>query len=317
MDELDAGLLREMLREQVLIWGGIEPRLRTTELADRLDVDRTTVWSRLRAWEEQGFLVGQEVLPNPSLFGAGIAGGDIRIDDPRQKAQALEALQLVDGVLYGFDMLGPYVLVAYAQETQAGLDRCLQLVSQLPEVDEVSMCVPFEPPGSQIEPTSLDWRLIDALRSHPDAPLGEVADHAGISRRTFTRRYGELLDAQALWSFPLFDFSRYRGAVLARYVVLIDDPARSSDVVNACQDHMPLMLWSESLDSLASNPEIEQPWVDAYCQLDTAAEAEDLQRWLLDQPGVDEVEVYFPRRWFVVPAWFDERIERELKRGTS
>ena len=123
MDDLDMGILREMSRGRVAFWGGMDPRVGTTEIADRLGVNRTTVWSRLKSWEKDGFLIRQEVVPNPRLFGAGVAGGGVRVDDPRRKAEVLHALALVDGVIGGVDNVGPWIGLQYAHESTAALTR--------------------------------------------------------------------------------------------------------------------------------------------------------------------------------------------------
>lgn len=313
MDGLDAAILREMWRDQTLIWGGLDPRLGTTEIADRLDVDRTTVWSRLKAWRETGFLVRQEVVPNPALFGAGVAVGDVRVDDPQARGQALEAIQLVDGILSGLDQVGPYTLLLYAVESEAALERCRRLVGQLPGVDEVSMCLPFEPPRNRIEPTATDWRILAALRRLPDAPLHEVAEEAGVSRRTLTRRYGELLEASAIWSFPVLDFTCYRDAVLARFMVMLPDPEAVPGFANTCQRELKEMVWWDAMEDMSSQVKLEQASVDVYCHLGSAAEVEEVQTWLLGLDSVEAVEVFFPKAWFVVPSWFDERIMPKLE----
>lgn len=312
MDELDAAILGEMWRDQVLIWGGLDPRLSTSDLADRLDVDRTTVWARLKAWREEGFLVRQEVVPNPSIFGAGVAGGDLRVDDPRHKDQALDALRLVDGILCGVDQVGPYTLLLYAVESQAALERCRTLVGKLPHVDEASMCIPFEPPASQLAPSETDWRILEALRRLGDRPMTEVAEAAGVSRRTLTRRYGELLDADAVWSFPVLDFTCYRGAVMARFVVTLPDAEAIPALVNTCQRELEEMVSWDTMDHVSPDLDLPGAWVDVYCHLPSAAQTEEVQTWLLDLDGVREVEVFFPKAWFVVPSWFDERITKQL-----
>lgn len=66
-------------------WGSLDPRISTREVARRLRLDPTTVWSRLRSWQRNGFLLGYSVVPNPTLFGAGLAGGSVRIADSRAK----------------------------------------------------------------------------------------------------------------------------------------------------------------------------------------------------------------------------------------
>lgn len=316
MDELDAAIFRELHRDRSFLWGGIDIRLGTTALAERLDVDRSTIWARLNAWEEGGFLVGQEVLPNPSLFGAGVAGGDIRVDDPRDKPEVFSSLELVDGVLAWVDQLGPWVLVAYARETAGGLDRCRRLVGELPGVDEASMCIPFRGPESLIEPTDRDWHILAGLRKDPDRPLAEVAEEVGVSRRTLTRRYSQLIETQAIWSFPTFDFSRYEGAAIARFVATLPADRDSADLVNASRREVPGVVWVERLDGLAPDNPYEFSWVDLYVHLAAPGDAEPIQGWLLDRPDVEDVEIFWPRAWHVVTDWFDERVRARIE-GTG
>jgi len=310
MDRLDAAILREMYRGRVLLWGGGDPRLATPDLARRLGVDRSTVWSRLKAWREAGFLVRQEVVPNPSLFGAGLAGGDVRVDDPRRKGEVLEALALVDGVLAGVDQVGPYVLLLYAQESEAALGRCTRLVGKLPGVDAVSLCIPFEPPASALAPTAADWRILASLRTHAEASLADVARTAGVSRRTLDRRYRELLASRAIWTFPVLDFTRYRGAVLARFVVLLENAATTPGFLNRCRRELPSLVWWDAMLEASPRQALAHPWVDLYCHLEAVADVEALTLSLLAAPGVRAVETYFPKAWFVVPSWFDERIAK-------
>ncbi len=72
------------------------------------------------------------------------------------------------------------------------------------------------------------------------------------------------------------------------------------------------MVWWDAMEYLSEQVEMEKAWVDVYCHLASAAEVERVQTWLLDQQGVQGVEVFFPKEWFVVSSWFDERIAKQL-----
>lgn len=316
VDETDAAILRELNRDRAFLWGGIDPRVGTSQIATRLRMDRTTVWARLKAWEREGFLIRHEVLPNPKLFGAGVAGGSVRVDDPLRKPEVLRSLELVHGVLGWIDQVGEWIGVGYANEAVGALDRCTRLVGQLPGVAEVSTCVPFVAPDSILTPTDRDWRILAALRAMPTRPLDDVAEAAGVSRRTFTRRYQQLLDARAVWSFPLLDFSHYRGATMARFLVIFSGMRAAASLVSAARRKIPGVVYVDALEKLAPGQDHDHPWADLYCHLRSAGETEDVCRWLLAQPNVADVELYFPRRWSVVPAWFDERIHARMGRST-
>lgn len=313
MDEFDAAIFRELHREREFLWGGVDPRLGATSLADRLEVNRTTIWSRLKAWEEEGFLLGQEVVPNPSLFGAGLAAGSLRIDDPRGKEEVFAALRLVDGVLVWIDQVGPWVMLGYAHESPRTLDRCTRLIGEIRGVEEVTECIPFQGPEPTLAPTGRDWRIIAALRRGRGRRLAQVAEEVGINARTLTRRYRRLLESQAVWSFPTFDFSRYRDAAIARFLVFLEPEGDSLALVNACRRGLSGAVWVVSLDQLVPGHDYEQTWVDAFCHLAAPGKAESVQTWLLDQPHVVDVEIYWPKAWHMVPDWFDDRIARRLE----
>lgn len=315
MDELDAAIFREMNRERAYFWGGLDPRVGTSEIARRVGVNRTTVWARLKAWQEDGFLVRQEVGPNPMLFGAGVAGGSLRVDDVASKEAVIAAMALVDGVLCWIDHVGEWIGLGYANESRLALDRCTRLLAELPGVAEVTPCVPYRAPESTIRPTARDWRILAALRSPPGRPLDEVAADAGVSGRTLARRYAQLLEARALWSFPVVDFTRYRGAAMARFVVTLAAGADTRALTRAAAKEVPGLVMAEALDQLVPTNPAVRPWVDIYCHLAAPGEAESVHAWLAARPQVEAVETFFPKAWGVVSSWFEERIERALKQA--
>src|SRR5687768_2459288 len=90
VDRLDVRILREIMRDRVVVWGSNDPRLSAETLARRVRADPTTVRDRLRAWQRSGFLQGFTVLPNMGIFGAGLASGAICVPDLRAKAAVLD-----------------------------------------------------------------------------------------------------------------------------------------------------------------------------------------------------------------------------------
>lgn len=216
MDALDLGILRELARDQIVWFGRLDPRLSAAEIARRLHVDRATVSARLHAWERSGFLTGHAIVSSPLLFGARIAGGSLRVDDPVRKPPLLDDLGLVPGVLSAVDHVGPWTALLYAFETREGLERSRRLLARLPGVDEATPCVPFRAPEPEVEPTRLDWRIVRELSTAPRAPMGDVARKVGVSRKTFVRRLERLVEGRALWYLPLLDFTRYGKATIAR-----------------------------------------------------------------------------------------------------
>ena len=128
MDALDHAILRELGRDQVLLWGGMDPRVSPTQLADRLGVDRGTIRTRILAWEKSGFLRRFVALPNPQLLGVGLAAGGVRVGDVKDKPRVLDDLALVDGMLSAMEHVGEWIGLAFVDDGKAALARRVKLL---------------------------------------------------------------------------------------------------------------------------------------------------------------------------------------------
>lgn len=308
VDDLDLGILRRISRGGGMWWGCLDPRLSAQDIAEALQVDRKTVWARLKHWRRTGFHVRQEIVPNPRLFGAGIGGGGVRVGDVREKPRVLRDLARIDGALGGYDQLGEWLVVVYAHESAAALRRSLKEVRAIAGVAEVTACVPFRPPDASVEPTPLDWRVIRALAEDGGADLARAASRVGVSSRTLTRRFERLASGRALWSLPIFDFRQYTGAVLARYLLITEEGADGRDVAKAVRRRMPGLIWCEAMESYFPEEPSEYSWVEFTAHLASAATADDVLREAAALPRVASAEVFFPSRCFLNRSWFDERV---------
>jgi DNA-binding Lrp family transcriptional regulator len=314
MDTLDVGILRELSRDQILWFGRLDPRISAAGIARRLGVDRATVGSRLRVWERQGFLRAHEVVPSPLVFGAQIAGGNLRVDDLRKKPRILDDLALVPGLISAVDHFGEWVALLYAFEQREALDRSRRLIGRLPGVGEVTPCVPFRAPEPTMVPTRLDFRILNALRFGSRRTFRETARSAGVSTKSLARRLEALVRGRSVWYLPVLDFTRYRKAVVARFVIFLKpdaSPVRAADQVSLL---LPNLTYLTDTTSLAGPESPMPPLLDVGAHLDSVGQAEDIQRELQGSEWVEEVEVLFPRRFHLYREWFDDRIRAVLDR---
>lgn len=282
------------------------------EVSHRVGVDRSTVWARLRAWEQSGFLCRFETAPNPRLFGAGLAGGSVRVDDPRAKPHVLEDLALVDGVLGALDHVGPWLAVMYAHEDREGLERSRSLVARLQGVDEALPCVPFRPPECTVMPSPLDWRVLEAVRHFPSRSLTDSAREIHVSPKTFRRRFTALIQGMAVWSLPVLDFTKYSGGVMARWVVTLR-PEKAPDAVTGALRKLPGFVLLTNVADVMEGRRSSVATIDTMVHLRSVAEIDDVQREILSMPDTDRAEAFFPRKSHVYSSWFDRRIARKLK----
>ena len=315
MDRLDLGILREMSRDQIVWFGSLDPRLSAAEIARRLHTDRSTVSSRLHAWEREGFLVGHETVPSPLLLGSGIGGGNLRVDALSEKRRILEDLGLVPGVISAVDHVGPWVALLFAFDSREGLERSRKLLARVSGVGEMSPCVPFRAPEPEVAPTRLDWRVIRALAAAPKKPLREVARSVPVSAKTLARRLERLVRARAIWYLPLLDFSRYRKSTVTRFVVTLRPGGEPSRAAAAAAKVVPGLSHLTDSSTLLAPGETLPPMLDIIAHLESVGQADDIQVALEAIDSVMDVEVLFPRRFYLYRNWFGERTEATIARS--
>ena len=314
MDPLDVGILRELSRDQIVWFGRLDPRLSASEIARRLRVDRATVGARLRAWEKQGFLRGHEVVPSPLVFGARIAGGNLRVEDLSRKPRILEDLSLVPGLISAVDHNGDWMALLYAYGRPDELERSRRLIERLSGVGEVAPCVPFVAPLPTISPTRLDYRILDDLKFGPRRTFQEIARSVRVSPKSLVRRLELLVRGRAVWYLPMLDFTVYSKAVVARFVVVLREGHDSGPVADWIRRRVTGLTYLVDSSALAGSDGSLPPMLDVGAHLESIGVAEDVQRELRDLEAVEEVELLFPRRIYLYRTWFDDRIRAALDR---
>jgi DNA-binding Lrp family transcriptional regulator len=315
VDPLDLDILRETSRGRVMWWGSLDPRISIREVARRLKVDPSTVWNRLRAWQREGFLLGYSVVPNPILFKAGLAGGSVKISDSRGKERFFEEFGLVEGSAFAVDQVGPWVVVMFVFQSQRGLERSAGLTRRLAGVVEMEPCIPFHCPETTAQPSRTDWRILDALHSSPTANLVSCARRIGITPKTFARRYNSLVRGHAVWSIPRLDFTRYKGATVARFLVWLSPRADTQGVIDRLEKTFPSYILLENQSGLPDLGPKAPRLLSLFLQTTSAGEVEDADRVIREVRGVEGVEMYFPRRTYVYDDWFAERLESCIQPG--
>jgi hypothetical protein len=133
-------------------------------------------------------------------------------------------------------------------------------------------------------------------------------------------------DCNAKWAsysnFPIevsivLDFTRYGRAVVARYVVLLKPEGKPAPVADRVARQLPGPTHSSDPSRRASAEAPLPPMLDIVVHLDSTGQAEDVQRAIGGLEGVEEVELLFPRRFYLYRTWLDEHIRAMLDRPTS
>lgn len=312
MDASDLAILEAMTEHRVSVWGGIDPRVSSTDIADRVDLHPSTVRARIRDWRDAGFLQGYDVIVNPRLFDAELSIYSVRIDDPTEKEAFLEEVGLVEGVIAALDHVGPWIGGAIAVEHPDAVERRWDLLSKLPGVGAVQDPFPARLPRLSADPTQLDWRVIRALREQPDETIAAIADRVGVTAKTLTRRYRSLLEGNAIWSVAILDFRNYTGGVACRVNLFLDDPDRRADVHEGFTDRFPDALEMNPVPAEGAGEEtsLHDRVVEYLLHLDSQAEADDVLQAAASLEGVADCEVLLPVAYHPYRDWLDERVEK-------
>ena len=304
-ESLDLRILQEMYRGGAPNLAGIDPRLNATRIAKNLRIGRARVASRLKAWNGSGFLERYDVWLNPALFGWQGAWVAIRVSSPRVKPELFDRLSLIDGVVSGLEFLGDWLSVGLVTPDAASLQRTLGIVRGLNGVADLEppMMWALPPPRRQLTP--LDIRIVRALRERPMATLHETARRVGISTRTMTRRYSELLEDWAVWFVPVFDFR-----VLMRPVVSLslelDGKGNRTAIGREIRNRYPLTL---EFQNSQVGPPIGRDEQVLIVLPPSAAHLEELDRFVASLKGVAGQELNVMVRSRSIPEWFNRHLE--------
>ncbi len=308
-ETLDFDILREMYREGAVTLAGVDPRLNATRIARKIRVRRARVAGRLKAWSDSGFLRRYDVWVNPALFGWQGAGLNIRVHHPRAKAELFSRLALLEGAVWGVEFLGEWITLSVVTPDAAALERTRRLIGGLVGVREVDVPLPWRvlPPMRELSP--LDIRIVRALRQNPSAMLSSTADRVGISTRTMTRRYANLVENRDVWFVPVFDFR----ALSYPVVVLGMTLRRGTDgnsILRRIRTRYPLSLAFREMPG----PGPEAGGLLCLVMPPSAAHLEEVEGYVASIEGVEELEANVVVRLHSFPDWFDRQLEALARR---
>jgi len=302
--DIDIDILREMYRSGGVTVAGVDPRLKANRIAERLKVSRARVDSRLKEWTRYGLLQRFDVWPNPALFGLIGFTADLRLTDRFQKDEVIDRIGLVDGAVGGIDLAGDWISAQFVVPNEAEARRRTDLLRGLAGIAEVGAPILW----ARLEPTRgltpLDLRIVRVLREYPTQPLSMIARHVGVSTRTITTRYGQLVDDLAVWFVPVLDFRALAQPVVSVNVNL-SETANHELVSRSFRKAFP-----QSLEFVRTGfgPILPDRVAVFFALCPSAARVEELEGVLRGLPGVDSVEAMLMIRIFSFPGTFDRLV---------
>jgi DNA-binding Lrp family transcriptional regulator len=311
-EPLDLAILREMYRGGAANLAGMDPRLNATRIARNLRTGRARVAARLKLWQDTHFLTRYDVWLNPALFGFQGAWVAIQVASPRVKPELFERIGLIDGVVSGLEYLGDWMSVGFVTPDAASLERTLGLVRGLSGVIGLLPPDVWALPTPRRELSPLDVRIVQALRERPASTLSETARRVGISTKTMTRRYTQLIDDWDVWFVPVFDFRAIAWPVV--FVELRLNGAATRDAI--LRQIRARYFFTLNFESSQVGPQLGSDRHVLVVLPPSAAHLEEVEQFLRSLKGVGDAELTVIVRSRSFPNWFDRHLESLARRST-
>jgi DNA-binding Lrp family transcriptional regulator len=310
--DIDIDILREMYRHRGVTVAGVDPRLNATRIGQRLGVSRARVDARLKDWARYGLLQRFDVWPNPALLQRIGFTVDVRLSDRFRKEEVIARIRLIDGAVGGIDFVGDWISVQFVVPGEAEARRTADLLRGIAGIAEVGTPILWARLESNRTLTPLELRIVRVLRDYPTQSLSTIARHVGVSTRTITTRYGQLLDDLAVWFVPVLDFRALAQPVVSMNVQL----AASADhelISRSVRKEFPQSL---EFVRTAFGPILPDRVAVFFVLCPSSARVEELEGFVRSLPGVEALEALLMIRIFSFPETFDRLVPPAQPRAT-
>jgi DNA-binding Lrp family transcriptional regulator len=285
--------------------------LRAPRIARELGTTLNTVKDRISRMEADGVIAGYQIVPNFRHLGLYAGAHKFRIVEDDRKDEAVRVACGLEGILEVHDFLGPSLCVDFAY---SDTDDQREKVRALSEASGDANPVRFyerQMPLVDRELTSLDWRILQALRWHADRPLSEVADELGVALRTVRRHYDRMSGAGSFFVVPLVDPGKAAGLFLFDLICELGPLGKQEAIRHLLRafDDRHVYGFEPAPGSTAG--------FDMLLFAKTSAEVEAVRREAAALPGVVRAEANLFRAFLDQSRWLDAAIEARIKRAPA
>lgn len=316
VDAIDYAIYRYLSPDgMVRFWGArrlVDPLVSAREIADKVGLSEAGVRVRLKSLETRGYLKGRETGVNPSLFGVSLVVSEITVPEPHDAERLLREIALVDGVTFARDILDEKertIRVYYVSDTPAATARRTALLRRLAPASEVRGPTSYWIPSCDRELSRLDWRLLEAFRTHPEATQSELAKTVGISLKTTATRFHHLLESKACWSALS---SQCEELPLALFSITVREGADSPGLARAVAKAHP--SWMPVAPDGSGVPPSDAPReIAGLIPSESPAALEQALRRTLAIEGVANVGRTFALGSATFTQWFDDHLSAQMK----
>lgn len=205
-------------------------RLNPWVIAKKVGADGNTVKLRLGKMKRSGFIRYFQIYPNFRLLGLHGAAYLFQARDVLEKNEAIRSCALVDGVTEIHNFIGANFCIDFTYSDRNDEDRRLELFRQLTHCESPERFYERVMPSVEIDLSTVDWRVIKALRYDAFRPLSTVAKELGLSVKTVRRRFDRMAQNNAIIIVPLVNPADIPNTI-THVILLYPDPNRREAVL--------------------------------------------------------------------------------------
>ncbi len=309
VDSLDVRILRAYLLDQSRSPIRADIRASVARIAKPVGEDEETVRYRLKKIQDSGFFADWRLYLNPHVWGGGQVTVWFGVDPAVPKADIVDRLRLVPGVLFVHAFYGR--LAAFLEyEDERSLPRAIELLRQVAGAPDAFVArVAF--PECQATLGPRDWDLIRGLRTNPRKPYAELAAAAGLSSQTTRARLARVVEQGVVFAWPSLNLRAVQEGVLIHLAVWYPGE-RKAEVDRAITTDLEPHLW-HMMHMLPYGP--KDLWPCSYnLFLPNLSTAREVLDWVKTVPGVERAQFDVHEDIYNFFDVYDEMLDRRLNR---
>lgn len=157
----------------------------------------------------RSILKGWRLVPNPALFGRAPAFVFAEAGSQASKDRLISELLRMDGVVVITSFYGSGLVISLFDDSRRSASKWIERLGTNPMSDVGGVNLPPMNPAFRAGPT--DWQIVKAMLADADRDASEVAGEIRASGRTVRRRLNKMLEARAVFFFPIVELGKTQG----------------------------------------------------------------------------------------------------------
>ncbi len=189
MDETDVKILK-------MLWE--DGRMPVYKIAERVGLSNAAVHKRMRAMRERGELGGFTILLNSEKI---LHSAVISIRARKKRSEVMEIIGELSGVMHIIAGFGGRYYGEFWYSDEYELKDKVNYLKKLTGAYRVEIYKHKK--VEEVNLTSLDWKIILALKDDARKPFSELSKKIGVSTKTISKRWKRIMAMDVCKAYPI------------------------------------------------------------------------------------------------------------------